>query len=151
MENEYQAPQAPEQMKKTMWILWGALIFSMVLYGALGTFLHSQNALPQDESQYSTLLIPIIILALLETAFITTFWDKILTPPHGEVLAFFTPFLLRMALSESIGLFGLMLCFIGAPLWVLFAFLAWGILLQVSLAPSETAIQSFRQKYGPTK
>jgi hypothetical protein len=149
MENKNQ-PSA-EQLQKTLWILWGALLFSMLLYGGLGLFLQTQGGLPQETSSYSTLLIPIAMMALLETAFITMLWPKLLTPPHGETSAYFTPFLIRMALSESIGLFGLILLMLGAPLELLFAFLGWGILLQVSLAPTENSLHAFRQKYGAKK
>jgi hypothetical protein len=140
----------PAQMKKTMWILWGALIFSMFVYMGLGLFLQSQADFKAGDS-YQTIQVPLILVAILLTGFVLSFWSKILTPPHGELGAYFTPFLIRMALSESIGLYGLLLSQIGAPATYLFVFIGWGVLLQLSLAPTESSIREFRQKYGPKK
>ena len=151
MKNEYQAKPNPEQTKKTLWILWAALLASMGGYAALGLIIRSQSPAISGEPSYTTLIIPLFIMALLQTAFVTTFWSKLLTPPHGELSAYSAPFIIRMALSESIGILGLLLFMTGASIEILFGFLAWGVLLQLSLAPTENSIRAFRETYGAKK
>lgn len=113
-------PSQPNPMA-VRFILWGALLMSALIYGGLGYFL-GQGRAPMDT-------VPLLTKVFAGVAVMVT--GMIFTLPRllGEQIPAQTRDILRWALAESIGLFGLVLAFQGAGPVVLFSFVGWSVVL----------------------
>lgn len=133
-----------QQAKTTLWILWGALCMSQLLYVMVGYVIRTSATEPIPDS-YQDLLTPLLLAAGVVAGGALFGVDRFLKPvPKAQMpQAYFVPFLLKMALSESVGIFGFLLFYLGAP-WELFlGFVGVALLLMASFAPTDGRLLAF--------
>lgn len=127
---------------QTTWIIWGAMIFSLVpnlLVGEIG------RPAPEavDATQAEKLLSPIIILGVIISMFCLTFLKRFMKSSPYIVYC-----IVRWAGAESIAIFGLLLSFLGAPPICLRLMVGWSALLFLLQRPTKEDAASFLNQ-GP--
>lgn len=124
-----QAPSsAPRPQQNIRLILWAALLTSLLMYGGIGYVLQGARQHPQSDA------LPLMIQVLSGVAVLITGMIFLLPRLLGDAPQANRD-LVRWALAESIGLFGLVLSMLGATHTVLFGFIGWAVVLLVALFP----------------
>jgi F0F1-type ATP synthase membrane subunit c/vacuolar-type H+-ATPase subunit K len=122
----------PEQARRNNWVLWACLLMSQVIYAGIA----ATRVVPTSPS------VPAMSMALAVVAFATAVgahlcWrrsrgaGRAAHEPRPAQQIAFTFFLLACVLDESIGIYGLVLAFLGAPLatWAPFTAASIALLL----------------------
>lgn len=137
MQQQSQEPTLGQQQAAdhtVLWIIWGAMTGSLGLYALVGWFV--QSTLPRSApAEFLSLLIPLFGgLSLVISFVIFSARSMLAKLTHYQ----YQPYsIIRWALAEAVGIHGLVLCLLGA-LWKIFtAFLAWAVLLQLRLMPTQ--------------
>lgn len=113
--------------------MWTAFIGSNALIGGIAWYM-SQSAEPSETAEL--LRLPLLALGLVLAGL--SLWGV------RKIAKFALPYyLLRWALAEAIGLFGLILAVLGAPMASFLPFHVAAILLVVLAGPSAEEIRSF--------
>ncbi len=129
----------PPANKRTWLIIFGALVWSVVIYGFL-TFLLSQNPVSRPNPANAAPLRPFVygaaLLALIGAAAYLHFttYGKIGGEGRAPTLSgeqFQTHSIIALALSEACSIIGLVLFFLGAPMQEFFGFAAATIVLDL--------------------
>lgn len=115
-------------------ILWLAITVSLFIYCAIGLIVRSTG-----QTADNTNILPTLIPMLMGIAFIDTILVLFLVKKLIKGKNFFTFLVVRLALSEAIGIFGLVLYFLGADLAVFLGFLIWSLILMIICFPSKAA------------
>lgn len=125
------SPPSPSPAPPISWILWGAFIVSHLLFVAIGQLgTDPEAAVPAEE------LTPILITMSGLAVGVVTF-SAGLAPRLFARSPYLTFLLLRLALAESVTIFGLVLAFMGADWRVPVTFAAFGLLLHALAAPTQ--------------
>jgi hypothetical protein len=136
MTQPFQSPN-PEIQQRVMWILWASLLLSLVIYVVVA-LVAGPTARPADGMSHDLAFLKWIFLAI---AFGETGAILMLSRTLVGKLPLLNFFVVRWALAESIGVFGLVLYFVGEALTFLLVFIGWGAALLLLLAPTHSAIQ----------
>ena len=118
--------QKTQPNAQTLWIVYGALCTSQLVYGVVGTVLEP-SANPTTELQ-----IPIALGFAGMTSSILSF-------VIGNFIQgnYFVTCILKWALSESVAVYGLVLCILTGNQIYLGGFILWSLTLMVVHAPSK--------------
>jgi hypothetical protein len=147
MSGEYQtSPKNPAQVRRSLWIMWAALLVTHAMQALVLTVAVPTNP-PPDPQLAASLLLPLILVAVLCSSMSFFGVERFLLPTANAPMpsAFITPFILKMALAESVSLFGFLQRFLGAS-WVVYAaFVLPAVLLQLSYAPTDNALDAFER------
>jgi len=143
-----------DQRKLTLWILWGSMLMSLVVYGVMPILL--TEPLEGFGAETATTLAPILVMLGLGLAVASFVLRKLLldrplaagtldpdTPEGAQRIQ--TGFIVAWVLSEAVGIFGLVLWFLGRDTSLLYGFLAAGAVLLALHAPLAS-----RQTKPPT-
>ncbi len=112
-------------------MLWGAMVFSIVVYGVVGYIMVSRNAIPPGKQ------LDILLYVLGGLSLLVTFFATALAPRFRHKLPGIRFHVLRWVLSETIAIFGLFLLLSGGSFTVFSCFLGWSLLLILSFAPTR--------------
>ncbi|MBU2488768.1 MAG: hypothetical protein KKA60_05205 [Proteobacteria bacterium] len=133
---------------QTSWIVWGAMLTSVFLYGVVARIITAQGALPDmDVPAYPVLRIVFMTLgaALLFAAPAVGRKLEALPSvraanpdPARQRLA---AAMVSWAMAEAVGVFGLVLYFLGREPWVLYVFLGASAVGLVALRPDSRQYQ----------
>lgn len=132
--------QPPAQIA---WVIWAALLASIIMYVGIGLFLRQQGGGAQFAGELGVLRV-----ALLVASFGVSAVNLLLPRLIGRNLQFFQLSIMRWAFSESIAIFGFVLFFLGDTLEVFLLFVAWALGFFLLLAPTRSARQRHAQTRG---
>jgi hypothetical protein len=123
-----------EDNESVQWVVWGALLVSMLIYGGLAHYLEAFAGFePGDGLGISILPAMLGIVALIEIG--VAFWVRKGGAEHFEDA--FTPKILSWALAESVSIYGFILWFVGsAGFGLMWAFVALGAATMLLLHPN---------------
>lgn len=140
----------------TVRILWGALLFSSLLYGFALYFVISQQgdeyASPMDPQLLKGLGLAAAISLITAIMLPRLLWSKInvgqgvrapmiteeMVMPHLQ--SFFTPFIIRLALIESVAMFGFAMSFLSRDMNYYYALEAVAVMAMLANFPSVNFI-----------
>jgi hypothetical protein len=123
------------------WILWGAFVFSHLVFVVIGQVARDPGAALSPE-ELQPILITMSGVAIGVVAF-----SLGMAPRIFAKAPYFTFLILRFAFAESVTIFGLVLAFMGADWRVPVTFAAFGLLLHALAAPTEADRR--RHESGP--
>ena len=112
-------------------IIWGGLFVSLFMYLGVGLVAAPETA--GEPEQVDTLAVALSVASIGITGVV------VMASALFKNLNFHTFTIIRAALSESIAIFGLVLCFLSGEQVYLGAFLAWSMGLFLFIFPSEKA------------
>ncbi len=117
---------------QTLWVLWGAFVSSLAFYGGVA-FLVSEQGWALGAPGLLSLLIPLFgAMAALEALFLILFFPRL-----AGKMDYTAYCILRWAMADSIGIYGLILFLLGASWDVLGAFIGGALFLNVLFRPSS--------------
>ncbi|MBM76463.1 MAG: hypothetical protein CMK59_13740 [Proteobacteria bacterium] len=125
---------------KTTVIVWFALILSIFAYGGVAWFISPKGG--SDPELIEMLSIAFTILGLVTTVVV------VMGANLFKSVDFDTFTIIRAALSESIAIYGLVLCFLSGNFTYIGAFIAWSVGLFLFCFPSESARAAFEENKG---
>jgi len=126
---------------QTLWIIWLAMFGSVFLYLMIGIMARQQGFAAQMEENVELVRWILLAVSLGETGLV--FFLPLL-PSFAP--SFGTLSIIRWALTEAIGIYGMVLYFIGDSVWVLLIFCAWAAMQMAVLAPSRDAARRHRER-----
>lgn len=125
-------PNQSQYHPPTVWIIYGALIMSQIVYVLVGGFVLSPPEEPSTE-----LIFPVVIgLASLTISVLSFLIGNFI---KGD---YFTKCIIRWSLSESIAIFGLVLVQMTGNKTYLVGFIIWSLALMGVHAPSQKEFES---------
>jgi len=141
----------PQKQPPIHWILFFAHLVACALFGVVGFVIRAQNGAPGEPGTGPLASLsgsaPLDLLAVLTFSAVVV---TVARPFLSALLAGRVPKLqwviLRLALGESVALFGIPGFMLGAtPAWFVLM-VAWGIGLVALAAPSEAAFRDYDEK-----
>jgi F0F1-type ATP synthase membrane subunit c/vacuolar-type H+-ATPase subunit K len=130
-----------KQQAQTLWILFLALLSSVVMYVVVAVLVDSQGG-PQgvDQGAFDLELLQYVFLGLGAVATVASLVipGLVIRSEPDEVLPFqrlFTKKILQWALAESIAIFGLLLYFLTGDLGYTYIFAAWSAIIMLFHGP----------------
>jgi hypothetical protein len=128
-------PPQPANLAQTRWILFGSFLMSLVIQTGMAFFLRSQpdRPAPMPEETLTTMTL-VLGIAAVSLSGLVQMAPRLFGKGNYQTL-----FILRMAFSEAVGLFGFLLFFLGASETILLGFMGWAALLILSSAPTESS------------
>lgn len=130
-----------KQQAQTLWILYLALLSSIVIYVVVAVVVESQGG-PQNvqEGAFDLELLQYVFLALGAASTVASLAipSLVVRSEPGEVLPFqrlFTKKILQWAISESIAIYGLLLYFLTRDLGYAYVFAAWSAVIMLFHGP----------------
>ncbi len=123
--------------QRTAWLIYGAILSALVIYGALGFFL------PRLISSGSNTLLPILTPVFLAVAMMETILLLAWAPRLAGKMSYMSYCIIRWAMAEAIGICGLVLSFFGVGQGLFLAFLGWALVLMLLCAPTEADREKF--------
>ena len=132
--------QISPPQQQTLQILWAGMLGSVVVYGVVVAIMMQQGSVGEGTLGETELWTMTGVFAAVSLSMIgaTIFADKIF--PVGDYVTFC---ILRWALLEAVGVFGLVLFFLGAPVVVWAAFMGVGFLAIAMHYPGDTDARRF--------
>lgn len=118
-------------------ILWGAMLFSVAMYGFVGNVITTQQKIEVNP------IVPTLMYVLGGIGAVFTVLNLTVLERFKDKLNYFIYTILRLVLSEAIGIFGLMLLLLGAGYNTFYGFLGWSVLLMLFAFPSEEKSKGF--------
>jgi hypothetical protein len=119
---------APPQ---TLWIIWSALLVSVLMYGAIGVYVPVVGAeMPSETVKMLTQIFALMAFTNLGLVFG-------LRGLFAKRLAYVAYAIVRWAMCEAVALLGLVLHFMGGSLQIMAAFCGASAFAMVLLRPSE--------------
>ncbi len=131
-----------EQQKLTLWMIWGSMLMSLAVYGALPLLLAGETPNAETASSLAPILGLVALgLAVASVVLRRTLLDAPLaageidpeTPEGAQRIQ--VGFVVAWVLSEAVGIFGLVLWFLGRDTALLGGFLAASAVLLALHAP----------------
>ena len=149
MKSSFSSNTHENQNPQIMWILWCAITAGLFIYAIVAYIISLESPADQNPETLTTLMAVLSVVAAGETGFLFLFPSLYAKNPNGN---FMTLMIIRLAVAESIGIFGLVGRLMGVS-WVVFAFfLVWSLVLMISLMPTKSAIANFdrlkNRKFG---
>ncbi len=131
-------PPEEEKSPRTLWLMWGAFTYSVLIYGVVGYLVRRSSSL-----SLATEMLPILtplfsVIGLAETSAVFYF-----VPSYFKTKSYVSYCMIRWALAEAIGTQGLVLFLLGTS-WMIFGtFLGWALLLNFMMMPNENDRSKF--------
>ena len=118
--------------QKSLWTLWMTMTCAVFIYGGIGYFVRKLgSAAPSPE------LLPMVAPVFFGMATLETLALYLFFPRFARKSTYSSYSILRWAFAESIGVNGLVLFILGASPLIFVVFLAWSLLLNLSMMPSD--------------
>ena len=134
--------QTQQPNPNVIWIIWAALAMSVLVYAGVGVVLRMTGNMPPMDPETAKLLTLVFAgVALMETVLAVAVLGKILARSGN----FLTYCIVRWALMESTAIFGLVLMIMGVDLEIAGAFIVWGLLWILILAPTSRSKEKFEE------
>jgi hypothetical protein len=141
----------------TIKIIWAAMLFSLAIYLFVGLYARDQFATSIDESIIQTLrnvLYGISIITLVAAKFIrnillkSTFTGRRqgTNIQHPALARYSTAMIVSLALSESIGIYGLILAFLGSSTTDLYLLLVIAAAAMIHFRPKKEEVVGIAQQ-----
>jgi len=156
-----------EQLKKglpTLWIIWGAMVFSLVLYLVVADYVAKEIPLPKLEPDLRELLRTVMIaLSLVELLIAVWLRKRLLagkysprtTSPRSAanhltplVAGYLSGMMICLALCESVGIYGFVLFLLGEPPATLYGFVGVAILGMFLFRPRLADLENLALRKG---
>jgi len=140
MENQSQLSGIPpEKAARVRWTIWGALLFSVFLYGGVGFFAAGVGTAEPDPNFLNVLFIALCFVSVFTSTAVLFLLGRFMS----NTCDFITYCIVRWAMSESIAIFGLVLALMGAQARPLI-FYVWSAMLMILTAPSTNNEKKFQ-------
>ncbi len=112
---------------QTIWIIYGALCMSMIVYGVVGFVV-----VTPPENPNTDMVMPLALAMISLTTSVGTFFvDKFIQGDYQ------TRCIIKWALTESIAIYGFVLYFLTANIVYLLAFIVFALALMAVHAPNK--------------
>ena len=162
----YDDPMINQGMK-VIWIIWGAILASLAIYLFVAHFAGDQirtNPLPKET--FDILYYALMVLGAVILFMTRPLRNLVLKAGQGSVppsraisesvprvrailQKYATAVIISLALSESIGIFGLVLYFLGGDLMTLYLFIACSAMSMVYHRPKDEEVKALLEaQYG---
>jgi hypothetical protein len=139
----YDAVNKTSSETATLDLLWKLLVGSVCVYGALGYVFAEEGGQGTMNENISFL---VTLFAGISAAMMVAVFSR------GSMLAqrfnYFTYCIVRWAMAEAIGVFGLVLAFLGATKLLVLSFCGWSLLSLFRLRPTTDDFNRFRRLRG---
>jgi F0F1-type ATP synthase membrane subunit c/vacuolar-type H+-ATPase subunit K len=139
----YDAANKTSSEDATLNLLWKILVGSVCVYGALG-YVFAEEGRPGAANENVSFLVT--VFAGISAAMMVAVFSR------GQLLTqrlnYFTYCIVRWAMAEAIGVFGLVLAFLGATKLVVLSFCGWSLLSLFRLRPTTDDFNRFRRLRG---
>lgn len=132
----------PTASPQTRWILWGAMTNSLFFFLLVGYVVRSQGEPPALDPNTLWLLTLLLGGVGVLVSLVNVFWVKQLTKKASYPVYQ----ILRLALGEVVGIFGMLLFFMGADWTVFLVFLGWALLLQLGAMPTDSSVEEYERQ-----
>ena len=113
-------------------IIWFALLGAVGMYALVGTVVTPNRAAPPMPPETLNMMTLVLCAVAIMTSGIALMAPRILSTWQPAQL-----FIVRCALAESVGIFGLMLRFLGASNTIFYSMIAWSFMLLITLRPNQ--------------
>ena len=113
----------------TIRLLWGAITGSLLIYWGVTRVIPAQQA--DSSNTLDLMVLTLAIVSVAVTGIVAALPRLLSKTPYFQLAV------VRFALAESIGLYGLVLHFLGAASSTVLSFLAWSGLLLIALFPKR--------------
>lgn len=145
---------AREVQPFTLWIIWGGLLVSMLIYGAIVPMLDTGAQMDVETFQTYAIVLSLvaasevpIIWALRRMTFVNRLTRGDFSDEQAVSQAYFTTSVITWALCESIVIYGFILAFFSNDVLYYVPFASVGIIMMIVFRPDLPAqIQTFRAK-----
>ena len=127
------------------WLLWIAISGSLLIYAVVGVIVRQNNSPDTDPGLFTVLIPALILVSATETMLVLTVWGRL----FARKSSYLNYCVVRWALAESVGIFGLVLTILGASTIICASFFIWSALLFVLLAPTRGDRQRFANLNNP--
>ncbi len=156
---EKEEMEALEKEHKTNTIIWAALFGSLLVYFVLAFTLGGKTepeaSQGMDVIAYSLMVVSVFLLVLIFTIRkmrLSVTKDKPLSHTPTEafrraLLQFRITLIITLALSEAIGLYGLVMAFIGPSLTYLYLFIGFAAALFILFRPKYFDLENFASEH----
>ena len=131
-------PPEKEKSQKTLWLFWAVFTYSIFIYGLVGYWVRRSGGNAAFGGLLSMLIPTFLSLASLETGALFLFM-----PQFAGKTTYFSYSIIRWALAESIGAYGLVLFMLGASRVIFGIFLGWALLLNLMMMPNKNDRNKF--------
>jgi len=138
------------QLRFQLWLIWGVLLSSLVIYAGVAAVLVSGEATDPETASRLTPIFALVALGAAVTSFVLR--NVMLTRPLARgaldpetpagAQRVQTAFVLAWVFSETVGLFGFVLWFLGRDWNVFLAFLSAGAVLIALHAPLASRLRA---------
>lgn len=136
--------QTIQPNEKTLPVIWIAMMFAIVAYGVVAWAVAPRIAAPVDQTIENWILLFLSMTAGLHILVVFLLRQMIAALAKSSYVTFCV---IRWALMESIGIYGLVLVFVGVDPWIAGAFLAVALMLLASAKPGEGDRAVFVRQY----
>jgi hypothetical protein len=136
--------QPPNQ--SVLQIIWGAFVGAVCLYALTAYGMRQLSGRPPASEALSLLVPTLAGVAALLTALIFS-WGQVLVK-QADYQAYS---IIRWALAEAVGIFGLVLAFLGASGTTAVAFFGWALLSLFRLRPTPDDYRRFQRLKGEAR
>jgi len=128
----HQPPGGAAAQRLVVWILWGAFVTTHLVFALVGVLIRDPSLVepPQTVAPLAAIFVAVAVAGLGGAYVIGPY---MIAPRTG----FVEQLIVRFAMVEVIGVLGLMLSVLGAPLLWSLAFAAAGVVAVLPLAPTE--------------
>ena len=133
MEENSPVQSDPGKQSLLLWILWIALMIAIAIYAGIGSYAGQKMTLSQSEDILPMMTTIFLVFAGFETIFVLVFAGKV----FAKSTNYMTYCIFRWAIAESIGIFGLVLMFMGPTTSTGFIFIVWSLALLLVLMPNQ--------------
>jgi len=136
----------------TLWLIWGALLFAMAMYGVMTQFISSDDPMPASSLQ--TFIIALSVVSASEVPVIwflrrTMFYKRLDDGTFSNIddlqQTYFTTCIIIWALCESIAIYGFVLAVMSSHVTYYFPFALAGAILMLFFRPNlQQAVDAYR-------
>ncbi|MFH1351726.1 MAG: hypothetical protein ABII26_12455 [Pseudomonadota bacterium] len=151
-----------QQGIQTLRIIWAAMIGSLGIYLIIVHFIGKEiqfGEMPKatyDMMRYALMGLGVVILFLAQyvrklilKGGLGTTTSNSISPAHGSALGRYTAaVIISLAMSESVGIFGLLLFFLGRDFQTFYLFLAFSAIAMVVYRPKMEELESLSEPTG---
>lgn len=132
------ASSGRDGLSPQLWLIWGAMTSTPLIYGLVGYLLWQQGFTPVSPEVRPVMTAVFTVLGLIQTVGLFTWLPRLAAKLNYQNYS-----IMRWAFAEAIAAYGLILFFMGATAPTFGLFLGWAFLLELFLRPTQDDLDRF--------